>query len=252
MSYPQVKEIFLDLWNNNFPRLQDIAAQIAQDNVEKYVSAFFEVLLANRERIDIGKIADPDVQFLFNKIMVSSARRGDKINPELLSELLVERLSNDSSEMIDLLCAEAIEVIPKLTKEQIAFITLCHFMSRVTFSGIHHAFRLEPYGSLVLPLVMPCDNISETSKEFLAYIGVLDISTILGSDIYEGLARVYPFLNGQVKEQLQVFAPSYNAITELYEKCQAYQIHLTAVGKMIALVNLKRVLPQIDYKIWLN
>lgn len=256
MSFTEVERIFNILFENNFPKLQEIAARTAQDNVVKFVESLKVGFVANSHRIDLSKIADPDVQYMFNDIMEASARKGDKINPELLSELVIERLSKDSSDVISLICSEAIEVIPKLTKEQIAFITLCHFMSRVTFPGINHVIRFEPFGQAVLPLIQSCRDISETSIEFLAYTGVLNISTIIGNGLYSGLSNVYEFLKGrsedEIKSEFEAYAPSYYSIIKLHDKCKAYQISLTAIGKMIALVNLKRALPQIDYKIWLN
>ncbi|MCL2560718.1 MAG: hypothetical protein FWE10_00130 [Rikenellaceae bacterium] len=258
MSFSEIERLFTILFENNFPKLQEIAARTAQDNVAKFVKGLKTAFIANSYKIDIYKISDPDVQYMFNDIMEASARRGDKINPELLSELVVERLSNNSTDMIGLICSEAIEVIPKLTKEQIAFITLCHFISRVTYPGILDVIRFEPYGRIVAPLVAPCKTISETSKEFLAYAGILNISTFLGNGLYDGLSisNVYPFLKGlpedEIRKRFESYAPSYYSIMKLYDECEAYQINLTAIGKMIALVNLKRVLPQVDYKIWLN
>jgi len=255
MSFTEVEHLFTVLFENNFPKLQEVAARTAQDNVVKFVDGLKEIFVANSSRIDLNKIADPDVQYMFNGIIEASARKGCKVNPELLSELVVQRLSNDSTEIMNIVCSEAAGVISKLSKEQIALMTLCQFVSNVTFTEFNHVLRFEPFGILIEPLVNPCKGISETSIEFLTYAGILSISTILGSDIYASIGRYYKFLNGKsetdVKQEFERFAPVYNRIIDLYNTYKVYQMSLTAVGKMIALANIKRVLP-IDYKVWIK
>ncbi|MCV5283331.1 hypothetical protein OFC15_30615, partial [Escherichia coli] len=81
-------------------------------------------LTKNVDRLIIDKFCDPDVQATLTEALKSSARKGKKANMDVLSQLLVERVSNNNDDFRDIVLTEAVTVVPKLTQQQISLITI--------------------------------------------------------------------------------------------------------------------------------
>ena len=64
MSFAEVERVFTILFENNYPKLQEIAARTAEENVTKFVGELKEAFVRNSDKIDMSKIAEPDVQYL--------------------------------------------------------------------------------------------------------------------------------------------------------------------------------------------
>lgn len=125
---PKEVEIYcLGLFESNFPRLRDAAAQQAEQNIEIFAKRLKKEIEENVEKILIDNFSDPDVQFLLNDVVTKIARNGDKAHTEILIELIQNRISKTSNDFDNLICNQAVTVIDKLTKahiELLAFIRI--------------------------------------------------------------------------------------------------------------------------------
>lgn len=256
LQFSEVKEIFHLLLNENFPKLKEIASQTANQNIENYLDKFEKKFAQNFKRIDVEKIADPDVQFSFNKVVEANARKGDKVDADVLSELLIERISEKSNNFISIVSSEAIKIVPKLTAEHIGFLSLVHYLSSITDTTITNFRQLEQAAASIISITSNSFNLSLSNKQYLQFTGVLTSIRIMGDDFIATTKKRYEFLetipNEKLEKLIEKRAPSYKKLMDIYKSNELYQITLTTVGQMIALANLKRVLGNLDYGIWIK
>lgn len=256
LQFSEVKEIFHLLLNENFPKLRAIASQTATQNIENYLAKFEQKFVQNFDRIDVEKIKDPDVQFSFNEVVEASARKGNKVDSDVLSELIIERISKKSNDFISIVSSEAIKIVPKLTSEHINFLSLVHYLSSVVHSGVTDLRQFQQPASLIVGLTNNSFNLSRSNKQYLQFTGVLTSLSIVSNDFTEITKNNYPFLkdvaNDELEKLVEQNAPSYKKLMDIYKSSEIYQITLTAIGQMIALANLKRVLGNLDYGIWIK
>lgn len=167
LSYRDVKEICVDLIEANYPILREEARQISMQYVEEFGGKFFERLQSENSEITQEKLKDPDVQAAITTSVVHVARMTEKSHQEVLCELLVEKFKNNEDEK-NLLLNDAIEVMTKITKNQLLFLVLINSLRTVYCSikvnGVH---KLNP----------------DTSVHFNYYEN--KIYEIIGEDIYK-------------------------------------------------------------------
>ena len=256
MSFTEVERVFTILFENNFPKLQEIAARTAEENVKKFVGELKEAFVRNSDKIDMNRIAEPDVQYMFNDIMKSSARKGEKANPEILSALIVQRISTDSNDMLSLTCGEATNIVPKLNTEHISFLTFHQMMYKVFNFAYTKYTEFENWGQLIKKVSNNIFELSDINIKYLEYLGVLSKDYTITNQFYKGTLKTYPFLKDVAYDvmdnEFKVNAPTfYNLIKSCENNCLS-QIQLTPIGQLIALVNIKTVIPTLDYKVWIN
>jgi len=256
MSFTEVERVFTILFENNFPKLQEIAARTAEENVTKFVGKLKEDFVRNSEKIDMSKIAEPDVQYMFNDIMKSNARKGEKANPEILSALVVQRISTDSNDMLSLTCGEAMDIVPKLNTEHISFLTFHQMMYKVFNLAYTKYTEFEEWGQLIMKVSNNIFELSDINIKYLEYLGVLSKDYVVQNRFYKGTLKAYPFLKdvayNVMDNEFKVNAPTFYNLIKYCENNFLSQIQLTPIGQLIALVNIKKVIPAIDYKVWIN
>lgn len=256
MSFTEVERVFTILFENNFPKLQEIAARTAEENVTKFVGKLKEDFVRNSEKIDMSKIAEPDVQYMFNDIMKSNARKGEKANPEILSALVVQRISTDSNDMLSLTCGEAMDIVPKLNTEHISFLAFHQMMYKVFNLAYTKYTEFEEWGQLIMKVSNNIFELSDINIKYLEYLGVLSKDYVVQNQFYKGTLKAYPFLNdvayNVMDNEFKVNAPTFYNLIKYCENNFLSQIQLTPIGQLIALVNIKKVIPTIDYKVWIN
>lgn len=256
MSFTEVERVFTILFENNFPKLQEIAARTAEENVTKFVGKLKEDFVRNSEKIDMSKIAEPDVQYMFNDIMKSNARKGEKANPEILSALVVQRISTDSNDKLSLTCGEAMDIVPKLNTEHISFLTFHQMMYKVFNLAYTKYTEFEEWGQLIMKVSNNIFELSDINIKYLEYLGVLSKDYVVQNRFYKGTLKAYPFLKdvayNVMDNEFKVNAPTFYNLIKYCENNFLSQIQLTPIGQLIAHVNIKKVIPAIDYKVWIN
>ncbi|MDD9197485.1 hypothetical protein PVK62_16795 [Aliivibrio sp. S3MY1] len=257
LSYMEVKELCLLFLRDNFPALRDEAIQAAEENVSKFAADLEKKIIEKSEFIDVNRFKDPDVQAAINDAVQASARRGEKANPETLINLLTEKISNSSNELLDIVLSEAIIVASKMTKEQIAYLTFIHFMTNIGVNDLQHISQIERYAVLVGKLSNSGSIISDAQKQYLVYTGVCTIDNISSIDIYKGwMETFYAYFNyadmEAFKADLTKFCPTSKLMLDNFDADSGNgQVSLTTVGKAIAIANISRKW-LLDYTIWIK
>lgn len=140
LSYTEIKEIIQTevekhgsaLYADNFIKLREIALETAENRSKLFLNIFTKKLLELPEEI-LNKVEkkfkDPSFQSSIFEAQKGYIKSGNKEKLELLSNLLTDKAKENNETLKDFLLDEAIETAPKLTMQQINFLTLIMFIN---------------------------------------------------------------------------------------------------------------------------
>jgi hypothetical protein len=256
LAVHEVKELAHIFMRENFPVLREEAIAAAQANVQRFLGEFEHKLAQNVGRIDPNKFRDPDVQSSLNDAVLETAKKGNRSNSDLLAELVIERLNSASNDYVSLVVSEAIKVVPRLTPEQIGFLTLVLFMTSTKLNSAKSLNDFQPLASVVLLASRNSFGISESQKSHLAYTGCATMLQFMSNSAYSIWKANYDFLKDiadeELKKTIEKDLPVLHTLAKAFDDNQLGQITLTSVGKVIGLANLAKHIPGLEYKNWLG
>jgi len=243
---------------DNFPALRNEAIREAEVNVREFAQELEEKIVQNAQFITLDKFKDPDVQAAINDAVQASARRGKKANTNVLVDLITERASVSVSDFKDIVLSEAVLVVPKLTKEQISYLSFIHYMTHCGRNGLQHVSQLEPFSRMALNAVSAGFNLSDSQKRHIQFAGTCSIVSVTQIDIYEGWTNtLFTGLGYKDKEKFKSdvaqFSPITKILLEEFDKdSKGGAVTLTSVGQAIAIANLSKSIGRLDYSIWIK
>lgn len=258
LSFTDVKELCLLFLKDNFPALRDEAIREAEVNVREFAQELENKIIQNAQFITLDKFKDPDVQAAINDAVQASARRGKKANTNVLVDLITERTSVSGNDFRDIVLSEAVLVVPKLTKEQISYLSFIHYMTHCGRTGLQHVSQLEQSSIMALHAVSPGFNLSDSQKRHVQYAGTCSIASMMHTDIYDGWTNnLFKGLGYTDKEKFKSdvskFSPSTKILLDEFDKDnKGAQVTLTSVGQAIAIANLSKSLGRLDYSLWIK
>lgn len=258
LSVTEVKELCLLFLKDNFPALREEAIREAESNVREFAQELERKIVQNAQFITMEKFKDPDVQAAINDAVQSSARRGKKANTSVLVDLISERASVSSSDFKDIVLSEAVNVVPKLTHEQISYLSFIHFMTHCGRNGLRHVSQLELFSAMALHAVSAGFGLSDSQKRHIQYAGTCSIMSMMRIDIYDGwINSLFKDLGYTDKEKFKSdvaqFSPSTKRLLDEFDlDSNGGQVTLTSVGQAIAIANLSKSLGRLDYSIWIK
>lgn len=243
-SYSEIKEIFIDLFQLNFPKIQEISAQIANERFDSLLEEIKNSFEKHRLEIDPSKFVDPSIQYEMQSMAINVARRGEKSNIKLLTELLCTVASKNCPELIELISSESLRIAPMLSRKHLAYLNLELLVNEVTVD-IQNA---EEFNHKILSIL---DFISESEKntvgdlQYLACIGAIEKRTIIISDKIPSIIKNIIEFKDKGYEEIKTYCLERNLVNisqimELAYKCGTGNYELMAVGSLIAWVNLSQ------------
>ncbi len=258
LSVAEVKELCLLFLRDNFPALREEALREAEVNVRAFAQELEDKIAQNAQFITLDKFKDPDVQAAINDAVQASARRGAKANTNVLVDLISERVSVLDNDFKDIVLSEAVLVVPKLTKEQISYLSFVHYMTHCGRNGLQHVSQLEHSSRMALNAVSAGFGLSDSQKRHIQFAGTCSIVSMMHIDIYDGwINSLHKGLGYTDKEKFKSdvaqFSPSTNRLLEEFDKdSKGGQVNLTSVGQAIAIANLSKSIGRLDYSIWIK
>lgn len=258
LSVAEVKELCLLFLRDNFPALREEALREAEVNVRAFAQELEDKIAQNAQYITLDKFKDPDVQAAINDAVQASARRGKKANTNVLVDLISERASISDNDFKDIVLSEAVLVVPKLTKEQISYLSFVHYMTHCGRHGIQHVSQLEHSSMMALNAVSAGFGLSDSQKRHIQFAGTCSIVSMMHIDIYDGwINSLFKSLGYTDKEKFKAdvaqFSPSTKRLLEEFDKdSKGGQVNLTSVGQAIVIANLSKSLGRLDYSIWIK
>jgi hypothetical protein len=257
LSYTDVKKIVYDLFEQNFPKLVEEAKNSAKQNVDSYTQILEKNLKAKIDSIDLNKFKDPNTQFLLNSSIRIAARKGNKVDLDLLSETLISSLRNNNTEMLNIVSEQALEALPKLTARQINILSIVQYLLHMRLQNLHDYSQAEPNNKIILEITKEIDNEETLNMQYLSSLGIATFNQFQGINPYEAIKRQYEYLFkdksvSEVEKIITEKSPSMKIMADKYKELNLRYLSLTPTGVLIALINLRRVFRNIDYTIWIK
>lgn len=245
--------------------MSEEAAQVAYQRVERLIENLLETLKKNDlpEQDLLEKIKNPDIQYAIAIAQRQYARNGETSSMDLLTKLLSERFASDENSLKKVVINEAIEVMSKITLDQINNLTLLFLVKSCKVDNVRLLFDLiyemyEKFGSYT-------DKESEF-YEHLQYAGLLtnDITTLnhqsLGylmshqypEDLDNNIAKAeYTAIDKKVRGMFDQGKAEFVFNSWNNSKIQDYS--LTSVRKVIAISNFNNVFnAKLSINIWIK
>lgn len=243
-SYTEIKTIFMDLFQLNFPRIQDISAQIANERFNLLLDELKLSFEKHKQEIDPTKFVDPSIQYEMQSMAINVARRGDKSNIKLLTELLCTVASNDCPELIELISSESLRIAPMLSKKHLAYLSLEVLVNDATIGSLS-AVEINEAIRPTLEYISESENITFGDLQYIACTGAIETRGIIHTGITPNFIKETPDFKDKKPEEIKSYCVNYNLtnilkIIELIDKLHIGHYQLMAVGKLIAWVNLSQ------------
>lgn len=238
----------------NLPRLEEVARAAAEKNVGEFAKTLTGEMQASAAKVLVDKFTDPDVQAAMVDAVKGCARRGDLASPDILAKLVANRMG-DNTPFLDLVLSEAIAVVPKLTRDQIAFVCYVFFVRSLSLQRPSFP-AYEGLAVAAQPHLAAGLGLSRSQKQHLQYCGVLGFNEMMTGDMYEHLYNTAREGWGvksveEFKVALHQQAPTYAALQAVFSDNGVFQCDLTSVGFAIAITVLKPFLG-LELSTWLK
>ena len=241
-NYEEIKKIFLDLFELNFPRVQQQAKEIATQRVNDFLEELRKSFNKNKEAIDQSKFIDPGIQYEMQQMAVDVARRGNKSNMELLSELLCTITSSNCPELIELIASETRKIIPMLSKKHLSYLSFEILFLEGEFAGK----TLEEINTSLKDIINHLDGLEN--------IGGGDISYLFSNGCIKArgirVTGIVPSIVKSIKEYEKIDLPKLKIVLQekglsnietfitLSEKLGIGTYYPSAYGRLIGWLNL--------------
>lgn len=253
----QLRTIFEELFKEGFPRQSAVAYEAGRSNVQELAVAVVDESQRANYPVSIERLGNPDVHASLYDAINLTGRRGQAANPKLLAQLLVMRMYDQPTPLLDVVMSEAIQVVPKLTKPQLAFLVLLHARNGTIPDPLTYE-RLETLGRAAAPFMQDAKDLAAVNLAHLQYSGALAMSVgptgmlILSDDagvlgeLFKSFLGRLPLSNvDEFTQTLKELAPTYYMLAAQWQVQKGMDSVLTSVGRLIALTLM---MPALGYR----
>jgi hypothetical protein len=163
ISYADVKEIALDIFNSNFIHLKNEAALVASQLAEE-ITGNILVKLNNEKPELLQEFKKPAMQEALYIAQKEYAKSGDKDLGDLLIDIVVDRAGVIKRNMLQVILDESLLIAPKLTVEQMDSLTLNFLLFKTVrlYIGNFEDFKLF-LNNYILPFI---ENLLQENHEY--------------------------------------------------------------------------------------
>jgi hypothetical protein len=241
-SYTDLKAVFMDLFQLNFPKIQEVAANTANERVEKLLEQLKESFDKYKDKIDIKKFEDPFLQYEIQTMTINVARRGEKSNMSLLTELLCTVASNDCPELIELISSEALQIVPLLSKRHLDYLSL-QILTNEASMGEQNVQNVNSTLRKSLEHISEAENLTSGDLQYIACTRAIETRGIFQTGIIPIILKKVPELKDKNVKEIIEYCTENNLeyiakLLELVEVCNIGSYRLMAIGRLIGWLNL--------------
>lgn len=200
VSLEEVSRMVTNLFLDNFPRMYQIAKEVADkraDELWNEIVKKLEPLNGN----DLQAFIEPDVQYVLYEAQKSYARFGTEEMLGMLSSLIKGRIKNNDSQIcLKVAIDKAISIAGLLNQEQLDYLSLTFIVKSVKLSHVKDVENLNRHFAIMEDAF---GNANISSFEYLDMLGCFSFNLGTAKEVYE---RTYPFIKtGQSVNYPQVF-----------------------------------------------
>lgn len=213
-------KLAINLFMENFPKLQDEALKTVQNRVEEFIQETVSKIEA-KYGADFSAFSKPDMQYILIEAEKGYARKGTPELCAILSSLVADRTACTENSYLEIVLDKAIELIPSLLPTHLDYLTLIFLYKCVHFRDIS---TLEDLKNRYIEIhnIFHAPN-TATAISYFNMLGLLTISLGTGDEI---LCKTYGFNKQEVS---QILPSAYTVIPGDYS--------LTPVGIVLAIFN---------------
>lgn len=220
ISYADARNIALDVFKSNFLELSQKANELAQQRAEELSDNFLHKL--NSEKPDkIGLIEDPDLQYALYTAQKEYARTGEKEMEDMLVNILLERIDEHTHSLRKIVLNEALEVIPKLTDQQLDILTIIFLMQDTKSNNISNSDKLKHhFEQNLLPFIGNLTN-NKSCYKHLEYTGCCGTIGVAEDNLSQFFINNYKglFSNGFKKVDFEKLSGGDSSLSSLLITC---------------------------------
>lgn len=238
MTPVQAAQQTIDLFMENFPKLQALAQETAERRATEFCDEVMKRLEEKQVR-DFSPFSDPDVQFVTYEAQKNYARFGNKETMDVLADLIIQRIQNDDKSHFKTIVDNAIPVACQLSSHHLNCLSALFILTRVKFPGIRtieDIRRLFDYISRAFDL----KNIKYKNEiSFLSFMRCIQIEL-------PDVAKIYSQLYNLPKQEIESIMPDCIKIFNT-------DYGISDVGIILAIVNAEQKSHyRFDPHIWIH
>ena len=209
MTPKQAAKQTIDLFMENFPKLQTLARETAEQRATELCNDILRKL-ADKQVKNFTPFTEPDVQFILYEAQKNYARFGDREIMNILTELITNRIQNDDKDHFKRIADSSITIACELSSEQLDCLSALFMLTKVKILNIKTIDDVDKYLKYVSSIfnLEHIDFGRETS--YLNFKGCLELTL---PDIPEILSRNYNLNEEEIKnimpKSIQQFSADY-------------------------------------------
>ena len=233
ISPEQAAKIAIDIFLDNFPKLQEEAGRIAKERAEAFCNEMMHKL-ADDQNCDYSASKDPDVQYILNKAQNKYARFGTDELLYCLTNLIVNRIKYNDDFQLKVLLDKSIDIVNVISDDQLNYLTMILYCKHLYRSNIKTIYDL-------LGLFHEIDVLFPVKGNAVSYCGFLNSFNLLQINLgnpEEFFADNYKLSKEEV---IKVMPDQFKKIPGDYG--------LSPLGRVIAIINYNaKASEQLDLK----
>lgn len=124
ITYDDAKQIAIDVYRQNFPKLKYYAMQIANQRITDFINKYLPQIPANT----YYKFTEPDIQYTWNNIAQIAALRNNEELNDILGQLLADKL-NSTTDYDSILLSHTIKLVANISIEELKLLSLYYVVT---------------------------------------------------------------------------------------------------------------------------
>ena len=144
VSYTEARQIALDVFNT----MMREAVQTAEIRANEIVDDFTKKLFEEHPELSV-RLKEPSIQYSTFSVIKNYVKTGDTELKERMLRMLIKRMEAKERSMEQIVLDEAIEVLPKLTQDQVNILSLVLSAIYIT----HHITSIDDFRNFINELM---------------------------------------------------------------------------------------------------
>ena len=203
LSIAHVKEIALDVFEDNFHKLAGVAKESADQRAKEITDQVLKEL-SEKNPFGLKTFQDPDFQYSLFQAQKEYARSGDKELGDILVDILVDRSKEEERTLLQLVLNESLLIAPKLNSAQLDLLACCFSINYTKKTNIANLQMFTDFLDDFIFVFADAVGVKDSNYKHIEYVGcgVIRAGAI---DIVDILMSTYKaiFCKGFHRDQLE-------------------------------------------------
>ncbi len=238
MTPEQAARQTIDLFMDNFPKLQSLAKETAEKRATELCDEILKKL-EEKQVNDFTPFTQPDVQVILYEAQKNYARFGEKDVMKILTELVVNRIQNDDKSHFKRIVDNAVVVAGELSSTQLDCLSALFILTRVHFSNIKTINDLKEFFNYI-SLVFNLENVKY--KQEISYLNFKGCLQIELPNIAKIQSEIYNLVQDEVENSMSLGIKQFNT-----------DYGISEIGIILGIVNAEQKSRYIfDPHVWIH